>query len=118
MTAKYRAALDTARRLGLPDLDNDALYQTLSDRDYFYDSKLVTWTLEPKEDADPPSKVIHLRVWTDGEVVDDFATDIANMMEGSGFYLQEKSKVYPFRPPKNRDARVYLTFAPPEKRHG
>jgi hypothetical protein len=118
MTAKYKSALILARRIGLPELDNEPLYQALADRDYFYNSQDEQWTVAPKEDADPPSKVIHLRVWADGEVVDDMATDIANMMEAGGFDLQEKSKLYPCRPPKNRDARVYLTFALPEKKHG
>ena len=116
-TKKWLAALRTTGITGTLKDDPDRLYQSLNEQGFYWNSDASKWeqNLLP---ADPASKVIRLRVWADLEVVEDFATDIANMMEVAGFELQETSKVYPCRPPKQLDGRAYLTFAPPEKRHG
>ena len=108
MTAKYTAALAAGRAEGLKETGEE-LYQALAKQTGF-------WECAPIEDADAPSQFVRLRVWADAEIVEDFAGDIAGALEALGFKLAEKSPAYPCRPPKQLEARVYLTLLPPSKR--
>ena len=116
LTAKYKAALDVAKVEGL-QAEGEALYQVLAKLQYFWDADDQVWVVANLEDADPASQVLRIRVWTDLEIVADLARDLEMAWHGLGFGLVEKSKVYPCRPPKQLDGRVYLTFALPDKSH-
>ncbi len=117
MTAKYTAALSAGRAEGLKQTGED-LYKALAERNYSWNNRVGLWECLPMMDADPPTTLIHFRVWADAEIVADVADDTAQALKALGFILQEKSDPYPCRPPKQLEARVYLIFQPPAKKKG
>lgn len=60
--------------------------------------------------ADPPSNLIRVRLWADASHVEQLADTVTQMLETSGYRVLERSN-YPCRPPKQLEARVYLTIA-------
>lgn len=116
LTVKYRSALAVAQVEGLKET-GEALYEALAKRQYFWDSAEGEWRCADIADADPPTPLVRLRVWSDAELVEDAADDIVRVLvETYGYTLVEQSKAYPCRPPKQLEARVYLSFNPPAKK--
>lgn len=93
-TAKYRGACDVARR------HNIALNGNQPD---LYERHDI-------QDADEPTPLIMVRVWANAEIAEEAADDIIN--QAKDWVLVERSKAYPCRPPKQREARIYLRFLP------
>lgn len=119
LTAKYQAALAAAKEEGLSAMPNqEALYQEIGKRGYFWTPTEGRWIIAPVEDAEPASTALKIRVWCDMEIVEDIAGDIVReLTERLALKLVEQSPVYPCRPPKQLDGRVYLTFSFPELKH-
>ncbi len=108
-TAKYVAALETAQRLNIPLTgDQDSLYSDLNAANFFWDSGDKRWA--PGTTPDPASTVVRVRVWAEASSVRDIAEEIARRMTRDGYELLERSEPYQCRPPKQLEARVYLTF--------
>lgn len=111
MTAKYSAALAAARKLKLSTSGNqEAVYQRLMGAGYFWDSKTQVWQCLANEPSQPASPLLHIRVWASLETVQEQAKSIAGVMTTMGYELIEMSPAYVCRPPKQLEARVYLTF--------
>jgi hypothetical protein len=109
-TKKYVAAVETSKKSGLRNWATQAgLYELLTCNGYMWDSKTGKWLFLPEMDADAPSPLIKVRVWADALAVDMVAREIVTEM-GNYLTLVERSEVYPCRPPKQKEGRVYLTF--------
>lgn len=115
LTLKYRCALDVAMRLNMVEV-GDELYKALELHEYFWDSNVGKWELHPVEQAEPPTKLVNIRVWADAEIVEDAADDLIRSYQQLGFSVAQKSERYLCRPPKQLEARVYVAFIPPEKK--
>ena len=112
LTAKYSTALDAARSAGVEVSDNqEVLYQRLQDAGYFWDSQAKRWDYSPMDEADDPTPLILVRVWTDEEVIQEAADDIVSSNKRR-WQLVKRSEPYRNRPPKQREARIYLEFLP------
>lgn len=112
MTAKYKGAVQAAQTEQVSTYDDqETLYSELQSLGYFWDSKAKTWEFSDIDDADEPTKLIMIRVWADAEIVDEAADDIIASNK-KNFELVDRSKIYPCRPPKQREGRVYLKFLP------
>lgn len=111
MTAKYTAALRTARQNNIVTSGSqEHLYDRLFSEGYFWNSKAKVWEYHPLEEADPPTPMVMIRVWADIERVQSDANRIIENMSDMDLDLIEKSKLYPCRPPKQKEGRVYLRF--------
>ncbi len=117
MTAKYRGALYIANREGILAGDTQPeLYEILQKAGFFWNSQAKEWEEFDPADADPPTKLIRIRVWADIDVVEDYADDLVSLIDNKKhFQLVERSKVCPCRPPKQLEGRVYLSFMPKSK---
>lgn len=111
MTAKYSSARMTALKESLDvSGSQEDLYQRLQKAGLFWDSDKKAWWYAPEEKADPATPMIMIRVWADAEIVEEAADEIVKKLKL--FSLVEKSPVYPCRPPKQLEGRVYLKFLP------
>ncbi len=109
-TAKYRAACVLGRELGLRrNLEAEVLYQALQEAGHVWDSRTQTWNESPA--ANPPSRLIRLRLWADQEVIEELADDVVRLLETIGLQCDERSQAYVCRPPRQLESRVYLTFS-------
>lgn len=111
-TAKYKQALNFCENVfgsRLPHDSHEDLYQTLNERASFWNPDRGLWE-EAKTKADPPTQLIRVRVWADKNCVQAHANDIIYGLGNQGFQLQEHSEMYVCRPPKQLEARIYLTF--------
>lgn len=124
MTAKYSGAIDLLKRrkIVLPAtvLNNqDKLYQALQENGFFWNSNLKEWEEYQIEEADAPTPMVMVRVWADSEVIHEAAEDlIAALKKHPGtknWQVIEQSVPYQCRPPKQREARIYLKFLPQQK---
>ena len=117
MTAKYQTALYTA------DLhqiivwnrdDRDELYSALQRVGHFWDSVSKSWNYAEPEDADEPTRLIMVRLWSDIETIEEVADDLIELVKSSKlpWELVERSKSHQCRPPKQNEARIYLRFLP------
>ena len=86
------------------------LYRHLEANGYYWESDTNSWYHLPEEKRSEASKVIRVRVLTDRNEVESVAETVADVLKSHGFKLLEKSEMYPCRPPKINDGRVYLTF--------
>jgi hypothetical protein len=112
MTAKYSAALQTARLAEIgPSDDQEVLYTDLQDNGYFWDSRLKRWEFTPEEDSDEPTPLILVRVWADEAIIHEAADDLIRTNKRH-WQLVERSEPYRCRPPKQKEARIYLRFLP------
>ena len=121
LTDKYRRALMVAEKEQMANanmLNQEDLYLACNMRGYFWGAKEGIWAKSDAEKAEPPSNDIRIRIWTDAEIVEDIAGDVEAALARYGLRLLERSRVYPCRPPKQLDGRVYLAFGLPEKQHG
>lgn len=115
MTAKYSGAINIAHNKRLPAKDTnnqEQLYDLLQKNGYFWNSNSKEWEYHDAAKADPPTPLVMVRVWADLEHVDGYAQQVAEECEANIGPLVEKSKVYPNRPPKQLEGRVYLKFMP------
>jgi len=113
MTAKYKTAMHTARKMGVePSADQETLYRRLNDNGFWWDSKQKEWVEFASEPANAPTPLIMVRVWAEaGERVEK-AVNIIKGAFSNGFVLIQESDPYPCRPPKQKESRVYLQFMP------
>ncbi|MGL4375985.1 MAG: hypothetical protein ACRCT1_06070 [Microcoleaceae cyanobacterium] len=93
---------------------HEALYQLMSEAQYYWDSRSRTWVHTPSESNDPPTTLHRVRVWAAKGEVESLATAIIQSLTAQGYRLDERSAVYPCRPPKGNEARIYLSFIPPQ----
>lgn len=111
-TAKYLAALRAATELGFPGMEalNDApaVYSFLAEKDWFWNAGRAKWSAAGK--ADPPSKVVRIRVVTDKRKVEKMGSAIAAFLSNNGFRIARHSEPIKRRPPQHKDAAVYLEF--------
>lgn len=117
MTAKYSRAIyayqKTPKELDRLD-DQERLYTYLQEHGYFWDSETKRWEYHEPADADDPTPLVMLRVWADGEILEEAVSDLVDLIKRSKlpWDLIEKSPPYGCRPPKQREGRVYLKFMP------
>lgn len=109
-TVKYKAAVKVAKEKGLMDWATQAgLYELLQSNGHMWDSKAGEWLHLPSMKADEPSKLIKMRVWADIKNLDYEVNYVVDRL--GGYELVKRSKVCPCKPPKQKEGRVYLTFA-------
>lgn len=113
MTKKYKAAAHKAIAIGrdIPP-GQDELYELLEAQGYAWDSETGEWVSLASQPADPPTKLVRVRVWADSSVVEQMAAYVAKSLANYELVLEERSAPYPCRPPKQLESRVYLTFSP------
>jgi hypothetical protein len=109
MTKKYSKALEI---LGNPPdrPDQEELYHHLQMTGYFWNSAAGQWEYTDPAQADPPGELIMVRVWFSGEHVRQAARALAAAVERAGWRMVEISEPYQCRPPKQKEARVYMKF--------
>lgn len=115
MTAKYAWAVNTAHNHNLPvrnTHNQEELYQLLQESGFFWDSGIKRWEYHEPAAADDPTPLIMVRVWADGEIIEEAADDLVRQASALNWRLVERSQVYGCRPPKQREGRVYLRFLP------
>lgn len=115
MTAKYKAALAIVvkakiKAAGIDMANQEALYDLLQQHGWFWDSKAGWWEHHDATEADAPTELIHIRVWADLATVASAADTVVQNIVGCK--LIERSKIYPCRPPKQLEGRIYLKFMP------
>lgn len=109
-TAKYSGACQKANELNIPiGQHQEELYQALNSQGFYWNSKEKSWE-KLDEEADPPTELIRIRVWTDARFVEKVANECIESLAQKGMRLVEKSEVFKCRPPKQLEARIYLTF--------
>ena len=120
MTAKYSGALEAARRakLNVGDSNQEQLYAGLQYAGYFWDSNTKQWEYHEPELADEPTPLVMIRVWADAEIIEEAADLIITRLtlkalpKDKIWQLVERSPAYGCRPPKQKEARIYLKFLP------
>ena len=111
-TEKYRKACEI---LTFPHSTQDQLYSELNRLGFFWNSKQKSWDRDDRL-AQPLSGIFRIRVLCDSNKVKDFAAIVSEAIEGYGFNLVETSQPYLCRPPKQNEARIYLSFLQQEDR--
>jgi hypothetical protein len=111
-TAKYVVAEGAAKILRLEWGTAEELYELLKKEGYMWDSKTGRWLYLPEMAADEPSKLIKVRVWAELGAVEAAADTLVAALPHLGGELVDRSEIYPCRPPKQKEGRVYLTFKP------
>lgn len=116
MTAKYSLALDVARREAVSFLGvtQEILYTHLQEMGYFWESGLKEWNYSDPAHADEPTVFLLVRVWANEEIIHEVADDTVKGLRKL-YMLVERSEPYRCRPPKQREARIYLRFLPKSK---
>lgn len=115
MTAKYKAAIKTAKEqdkffITCAIGTHEKLYENLQSNGYFWNSKAQRWEYHDAAQADPPTPLVMVRVWANVEIVESLAREVVALCDD--WHLVEQSKVYPCRPPKQKEGRVYMKFLP------
>jgi hypothetical protein len=115
MTAKYSTALTVARREKITVNGNqEELYSQLQEIGWWWNSDRKEWEHHEPAEADDPSPFVLIRVWVNEEIAPDVADDVIKGLKPH-YTLVERSEPYRCRPPKQREARVYLRFMPKAK---
>lgn len=123
MTAKYSTALVVARREKMganvnAASEQEGLYSRLQEIGYYWNSDRKEWEHHAIDDADDPTPLIMIRVWANAEIVEDVAEDVIRRVPKNWGKPIKKNGPYVCRPPKQREARMYLEFMPTkEKSH-
>lgn len=116
LTAKYRGALQAAALHGIEPrtVYQEELYARLQQAGCFWDSHAKRWESHDIEDADEPTPMIMVRLWAEGEIIEEVADDIIAAIKRANlpWRLTKRSTPYANRPPKQKEARVYLEFLP------
>jgi hypothetical protein len=92
---------------------HESLYQLMAEAQYFWDSQAKAWVHTPSEENDPPTRLHRVRVWAEKGQVENLASAIIESLTAQGYQLDQRSAIYPCRPPKGNEARIYLSFYPP-----
>jgi hypothetical protein len=111
-TLKYTRALEIDSEF--THLSSDELCNHLQDKGCYWDSNISRWVYTPGEQNDPASQLIKIRVMFDKNQVKEVADKITELLTDFGYRFVESSSIYPCRPPKGNDGRIYLTFQAPE----
>jgi len=113
MTVKFSSALITAEQnqVRAHDYDREQLYKRLNELGWWWDSKKKEWVQFADEPADEPTPLIMVRVWASDENIARAVEAVRGAL-ANGYVVIQESKVYPCRPPKQRESRVYLQFIP------
>lgn len=111
-TRKYTAAVTAAHAAQIStNGSQEELYACLQAADYYWDADAAQWLHAARADANPPTNLLRVRVWTRREWVEDEADEIVDRMtDHPGLRLIERSQAYPCRPPNQGEARIYLLF--------
>ncbi len=105
-TRKFVAAEKIAFKIGL--VIDDQIYENLQFNNYFWDSKQGIWF--EGDEPEPPTNLLKIRAWAEQKFVQSDANNIIQALETLGYRIEEKSEEYTCRPPKQLEARIYLTF--------
>jgi hypothetical protein len=114
-TKKYVAASVVGLKLDVRWSTAEELYAAIEAAGYMWDSEKGQWFELATIPAQPASKKIMVRVWTDKDKVGAVAQAVITKMLPDYGLIQATSKCYPCRPPQHNDARIYLEFMPLEK---
>ncbi|MEQ9237879.1 hypothetical protein [Coleofasciculus sp. E2-BRE-01] len=90
--------------------DKEQLYQTLNKHHYCWNSQGKRWEKLTFEDADSPSEVVRIRIWTDSRYTKDIAEELISSLAAKGLRCVSKSTPYPCRKPNQLESRIYLDF--------
>ena len=115
MTAKYSGALAVARREKLSTSGTqEEIYDRLTRGGWWWNSDRKEWEYHEIKESDAPTPFVLVRVWADEEIVQEVADDTIKALKKI-YNLIERSEAYRCRPPKQREARIYLRFMPKRK---
>ncbi|MEQ9370664.1 MAG: hypothetical protein RIG63_16810 [Coleofasciculus chthonoplastes F3-SA18-01] len=90
--------------------DREQLYQKLNEHHYYWNFKVKQWEELTFEDADPPTEVIRIRIWTDSRYTKDIAEELISSLAAKGLRCVSKSTPYPCRKPNQLESIIYLDF--------
>lgn len=115
-TAKYLAAVTTARQLGLSvavrHSSADEVYSQIESSGYYWDSKSGKWqeraSVDPLRELD--RSLVRVRVSAHLDTLESCATRLMQCLQQSGFTLYEASKIYPNLRDADGGGRIYLTL--------
>lgn len=109
-TRKYSTAIELAERLNITERQNqERLYRLLNEASYYWNSSYQKWE-QNTQAANPPSELIHVRVWAEHSKVEGIAYQVRLGLEDQGYYFAEQSSPCPCRPPKQLESRIYMVF--------
>jgi hypothetical protein len=106
-TRKYTTACEIAT---LNHTTQDDLYSHLNHLGFWWDAQKQIWERNDQL-AEPPSKLIKIRVWTATDQVEAVAASIIEAMATYNIHFLEGSRPFQCRPPQQNDSRIYLMFA-------
>lgn len=105
-TKKYKGACEIAT---LNHTTQEDLYIQLNRLGFWWDAKKQIWERNDQL-AEPPSKLIKIRVWAATDRVERAAAAVIEAMASYGLDFVEGSKPFQCRPPQQNDSRIYLMF--------
>lgn len=109
-TVKYVSACKKAKSLKITVTEHqEELYQALNLKGWYWNPKQKLWE-KLDEEADPPTELIRVRIWSDSRFVEQAASDCIESLSRKGLRLVDKSEVVRCRPPKQLESRIYLSF--------
>jgi hypothetical protein len=110
-TAKYASACKLAQQLwvSIADMHQEQAYNFLNERGYYWNPKTKEWELLDLE-ANPPTELIRIRVWSDTRFVDQIADSLISALSSKGMRCIERTSPYTCRPPNQLESRIYLAF--------
>ena len=88
-----------------------ALYQALNTAGFYWNSKAKGWDDHRNTPINPPTSVIRIRVWADGQIVGQIASSIAEFLKTHGLQMLNQTEAFPCRPPSQKESRIYLEFS-------
>lgn len=106
---RYAVSLYQQLKLNRKYSSQEELYTLMNEHNYHWDSQQKKWLHGGT--PDPASTFVKIRVMTDRANVTTIVSEIKTAMSDK-FICLETSDIYPCRPPKQNDARIYLTFTP------
>jgi len=109
-TVKYVSAESVGLKLKLRWETAEELYAAIEAAGYMWDSEKGQWLDLTKMPAQPASKQIMVRVWTDKDKVGAVTQHLIEKMMPAYELLTPTSKIYPCRPPQHNDGRIYMAF--------
>lgn len=113
-TRKYCSACEIAI---LNHATQEDLYTELNRLGFFWDSKKQVWERNDQL-AEPPSKLIKVRVWAATDQVERVAEAMIEAMMNYELKFLEGSAPFVCRPPKQNESRIYLLFSDGERSLG
>lgn len=114
-TAKYLAAVQTARSLGLAvavkHSSADEVYSEL-ETSFYWDSKTQKWLERQKVDPtrEVDKSLIRVRITAHLDYLEIYSRRITQVIEADGFVIQEVSKPYPNVRDSDGAGRIYIAI--------